>query len=174
LDGANGEVLKVIQWEGRGKMPFCLTQLGSDVVMWKSSRDSTSTMKHRRYSLLLIVLFLVFFIEGFLMIRSRLAPSIRVTHTDFLLQQLRGSYLSAVASGQPRARSEQTFLDGIVHEAIDWNSCRFHDGVAYDSWDVPLKVCVESASIHLRSAGPDQKFDTEDDLAIEMANPLDE
>jgi hypothetical protein len=123
---------------------------------------------------LLIVLFLVFFIEGFLMIRSRLDPSIRVTHTGFLLDQLKGTYLGAVASSQPRARSDQTFLDGIPDEAIDWNSCRFDDGVPYGSWGIPLKVSVQSTRIHLRSAGPDQKFDTEDDLAVEMANPLEE
>gem|GEM_PF-5215586 len=142
--------------------------------LFEGTTESRITMKSRPSSLLLIVLFLVFFIEGFLMIRPHLRSSIRVTHTGFLLEQLKGTYLSAVASGQPRARSDQTFLDGIPHEAIDWNSCRFHEGVAYDSWDVPLKVRVESASIHLRSAGPDQKFDTEDDLAVEMANPLDE
>lgn len=140
----------------------------------ESSGASYSTAKAGSRRLLLFMLCLVLFIGGFWGIRLYLDSSIRVGHTSFLLQQLEGNYLSSVASGQPRARSAQMFIDGIAHESMDWNSCRFHEGVLYDSWNVPLKVSVESVAIHLRSAGPDKKFGTADDIAVEMLNPLDQ
>jgi len=67
-------------------------------------------------------------------------------------------------------RSDREFLALVPGWRIDWNSCKYRDGTIIDAWGTPAQVRVDPAKILLRSAGPDRRFDTGDDLRVDVAN----
>jgi hypothetical protein len=80
------------------------------------------------------------------------------------------SYRDYLAKGNTAAASPLELLALIPRWNIDWNSCEFRDGVILDSWGTPAEVGVDPATIHLRSAGPDRRFNTADDIAATIPN----
>jgi hypothetical protein len=127
-------------------------------------------MRFRPKHIALAVMTSILLVAAFLIIRVKISPTIFHTHTSFLFSQLEGAYRSSLASGQSRALSSQEFLNRIPQWGIDWNSCRLQSGVIYDSWNTPIEIRMEGASIVLRSGGPDRRFNTVDDISSQISN----
>lgn len=100
--------------------------------------------------------------------RHLIGPKIRDTHTSFLFAQMDDSYVRFLRAGNKPVASEQSFRQLVSTWAIDWNSCKLRDEIIFDSWGTPIQIRTESPMIHLRSAGPDRRFDTPDDIAREI------
>lgn len=116
---------------------------------------------------------LIFFIGGVMVAawfaaRHLLGPDVRRAHTGFLLAQFDQSYSDFLRGGNDPAASEQSFRELIATWTIDWNSCEFRNGTAFDSWGTAIEIRTDAPAIHLRSAGPDRRFGTSDDIARQI------
>src|SRR5688572_17860892 len=106
-------------------------------------------------------------VAAWLIVRHRLDPQIRRTHTEFLFVQFEHSYADSLRKGSPPAASEPSFRALIPTWTTDWNTTEFRGGAVIDSWGRPVQIRTDSTTIHLRSAGPDRQFNTSDDIVRE-------
>jgi hypothetical protein len=97
-----------------------------------------------------------------------LVPSVRADirriHTEFLVIQLEQSYAASIRSGRTPVVSSREFLSLVPTWTIDWNSCELRDGAMHDGWGNAVQVHVDGSRINIRSAGPDQRYHTPDDI----------
>jgi hypothetical protein len=125
-------------------------------------------MKSSRKYIVPALLVSTLIVAAFLVIRAKVTPSILRVHTVSLLFQLESVYRDSLTSGQSHVISSEAFLERVPQWTIDWNSCSYQDNRIYDSWNTPIEIRVEEATISLRSAGPDQTFNTADDLSKQI------
>jgi hypothetical protein len=100
--------------------------------------------------------------------RQLAGPTIRRTHTEFLFTQFDQAYADFLRARNAPAGSQAAFYGLVSTWQIDWNSCEFRDGQVVDSWGTPVQTQAEPSTIRLRSAGPDRRFNTPDDIEKEL------
>lgn len=92
-------------------------------------------------------------------LRHALDDKILGAHAAFTFQQIR--FLELDLSEVDELRELIPLLEPQV---IDWNSCAIEGNEIRDGWGRVVELLVEPAAVWLRSAGPDGRFGTTDDI----------
>jgi hypothetical protein len=104
----------------------------------------------------------------YLILRTMFTPAIRWSSTKCLFTQFDLAYRNELTAGKEPIVNKDQFWPRVQRWKIDWNSCRMERQVIYDSWKTPIVVTVQSPKIVFRSAGPDCRLMTDDDVVEEI------
>ncbi len=88
----------------------------------------------------------------------------KMIHTCGLLKQIEAGYQGYFAEHGLYPTSEEQKINAFREFVQLGSNENIRQGVLLDSWEMPIACTFEGNKVAVRSAGPDRKFNTKDDL----------